>query len=163
MPMYTTAALLDIHARTHRSLTGTLDHLATLPAENLQRTVEGFSYPTLCSQLHHVFGAERYWFEVLQGSIRLDDDEAEHRDLASLRALRASVEATTAQYLGRLSDDDVSAARTVKNWKGDEVSLLPAHVLLRTQTHAYQHQGEIASMLRQLGHGFPPGLDFPLA
>jgi hypothetical protein len=50
----------------------------------------------------------------------------------------------------------------VTTYGGRELDVVPAHVLLRTQTHAYQHQGEIASMSRLLGQPFPAGLDFPL-
>lgn len=160
--MYTTAALIDIHERTHRSIGMLLDHLETLPPEDLARSVEGFSYPTLVSQLHHLLGAERYWLSVLRGDLDLDDDAAAHQDLASLRSLEASIAESTRAFLHSLSDEDAGTPRTVTQFNGVEVDVVPAHVLLRTQTHAYQHQGEIASMTRQLGHAFPPGLDFPL-
>lgn len=160
--MYTTAGLLDIHERTHRSIQGVLDHLATLPEAELARSVEGFSYPTLVSLLHHVLGAERYWFGVLKEDILLDDDEAAHQTIDALRTLRKDVAATTAAFLRSCTDEELSNPRTITKWNGETAEVAPAHVLLRTQTHAYQHQGEIASFLRQLGHTFPPMLDFPL-
>jgi uncharacterized damage-inducible protein DinB len=160
--MYTSAGLLDIHERTHRSIQGVLDHCATLPKAELTRAGEGFSYPTLASQLHHVIGAERYWFGVLQEDIFLDDDEAAHQTIEALRAMRQTVAEATAAFISSCSGAELSATRTITKWNGETAEVVPAHVLLRTQTHAYQHQGEIASMLRQLGHTFPPLLDFPL-
>ncbi len=160
--MYTQAALLDIHARTHRSLQMVIDHCATLPVDDLLRAVEGFSYPTLASQLHHLIGAERYWLGVLRGEILLDDDADAHQTIEALSGLRVAVEAATAGYLRGASDTELSSPRTVTKWNGDTVDLVPAHVLLRTQTHVFQHHGELASMIRLLGHQFPSGLDFPL-
>ncbi len=160
--MYTTAALLDIHDRTHRSLAKVIDHLDTLPAKALSTPVEGFSYPTLVAQLHHGIGAERYWFSVLRADINLDDDFESHQTLDALRSMRASVAAQTRAQIESLSDEQASAPLEITKWNGEKAEVVPAHVLLRTQTHFYQHQGEIASMLRQLGHTFPPMLDFPL-
>jgi len=47
-------------------------------------------------------------------------------------------------------------------WGDRDVDLMPAHVVLRTQTHAFQHQGQIAAMARLLGRPILPGLDFPI-
>ncbi len=159
---YTAAGLLDIHERTHRSIQGVLDHVATLPEAELTRSAEGFSYPTLASQLHHVIGAERYWFGVLNADICLDDDEATHQTIDALRALRQEVANATAAFIRSRTDDELSTLRTITKWNGETAEVVPAHVLLRTQTHAYQHQGEIATMLRQFGHTCPAMLDFPL-
>ncbi len=160
--MYTTDALLDIHERTHRSIAKVMAHVATLPADELNRPLEGFSYPTLASQLHHVIGAERYWMQVMLGTIQLDDDASEHETIEALQATREQVAAGTRAYIGGLTDAQASAPTSVTQWNGKTIDVVPAHVVLRTQTHAYQHQGEIATMLRQLGHGFPSMLDFPL-
>lgn len=153
---------MDIHARTHRSLLALLDHLDKLPEDAVRTAGEGFSYPTVIAQLYHVFGAERYWMQVLQGTIHTDDDEAQYDTLASLRVLEADVARATREFLASLSDADARSPRRVTQWNGVSVDITPAHVLLRTQTHAYQHQGEIATLLRQLGHPFPSRLDFPL-
>ncbi len=160
--MYTTAGILDLHQRTHVSIQGVLDHLATLPEEALHREVEGFSYPTLALQVHHYLAAERYWFGVMRGEIRLDDDETEHTTVDALRALRAEIAERSAEQLGGYTDEELSAPRSMTQWNGTTVDLAPAHVAIRTQVHAYQHHGEIASMLRLLSHGFPSGLDFPI-
>ena len=160
--MYTTDALLDIHARTHASLAKVIAHVATLPPAEWTRAAEGFSYPTLVSQLQHVIAAERYWMGVMQGTLRVDDDAAAHETPAALEALRADVAAATRAYVGSLSDAQASTPTTITKWNGDQADIAPAHAVLRTQTHAFQHHGEIATMLRQLGHTFPSMLDFPV-
>jgi uncharacterized damage-inducible protein DinB len=160
--MYTVAALLDVHERTHRSLAKLLDHCAGFSEEQFDQELEGFSYPSIRLQLHHLLGAERYWLGVLQGEMVIDDDAAEHATVDALRALREAVSSGTAAYLHGATDASVNAPATFKTWHAEGVQLVPAHVLLRTQVHVYQHQGEIASMSRLLGRPFPQGLDFPL-
>ena len=160
--MYTSDGLLDIHERTHRSIQSLLEHCATFPEEDLHRSVEGFSYPTIVSQLHHLLGAERYWFGVLRGEIQVDDDAAGHQTIDALRTLRHDVAKATAAYLHSATDQQLSSPCKVTKWNGETVDVVPAHVLLRTQTHVFQHHGEIASMSRLLGCRFPQGLDFPL-
>lgn len=161
--MYTAAGLQDIHERTHRSIQLLLAHLAGLPAADLNRPLEGFSYPTIALQLHHVFGAERYWLRIIESDeLVLDDDEAQYATIDALGSLREQVAASTRAFLAGLSDTEASTPRCVTTYGGNQLDVAPAHVLLRTQTHTYQHHGEIATMLRQLGHTFPSRLDFPL-
>ena len=124
--------------------------------------LEGFSYPTVVSQFHHLIAAERYWLGVLQGRIVLDEDAADHTTIQALRTLRAEVESATAAYLEASPDEVLSTSQKVTMWNGDQADLVPARVVVRTQVHIYQHHGEIASMSRLLGYAFPPGLDFPL-
>ncbi|XOV75413.1 MAG: DinB family protein [Phycisphaerales bacterium] len=47
-------------------------------------------------------------------------------------------------------------------WGGAQRPLVPAQVILRTQTHIYHHMGQVTAMCRLLGHPTPPGMDFPL-
>ena len=47
-------------------------------------------------------------------------------------------------------------------WGDRKMRLAPARVIVRTQTHVFQHQGQIAAMCRILGRPIPSGLDFPV-
>jgi uncharacterized damage-inducible protein DinB len=93
----------------------------------------------------------------------VDEDPADHASLDALRVFRERVVATTVAYLAQVSDAELNTARTMTTWGDKRVELMPAHVLLRTQTHIFQHQGQIAAMARLLGRPIPRGLDFPLA
>lgn len=160
--MYTAASLIDLHERTHRGLGKLLDHCAGLSPEALDRELEGFGYPTILEQLQHVIGAERYWIGVLHDQMLTDEDEADRASVDALRAFRERVVGETVAYLDSASDAELNTARTMTTW-GDKVhDLVPAHVVLRTQTHVFQHQGQISAMCRLLGQPVPPGLDFPL-
>lgn len=160
--MYAVDDLLDLHGRTHASLTKLLEHCAGFGAEELARELEGFGYPTLLLQLHHVIAAERYWIGVLQGQMLAEEREEDHASIEVLRTFRAEVAAATEAYLRAASEAELRTRREVTTWQGKRVRVVPAHVLLRTQTHIFQHQGQVAAMCRLLGRPMPPGLDFPL-
>lgn len=160
--MYTRHALLDIHERTHRSLLGLIDHCASFEQEALERTLDGFGYPTVLQQLHHVVGAERYWLGVLQGQILVDEHEADWASIDAVRAFHDRVVADTRAYLEVRDDAALSEPAPHDTWNEKQVMLSPAHVILRTQTHVFQHQGQVAAMCRLLGRPIPAGLDFPI-
>ncbi len=160
--MATADDLLDVHRRTHSSLVRLLDHCAGFAAEDLRRDLEGFGYPNLLLQLQHIFGVERYWIGVLQGHVLVDEPEEERASIDALRALRESVAEATRAYLRSASASEIHARREVTTWHSPRVAVVPFHVFLRTQMHAYQHQGQVAAMCRLLGRPIPPGLDFPL-
>lgn len=159
--MYSQDALIDIHTRVHRSLQGLLDHCAEFSDEELQRKLDGFGYPEIRLQLHHMIGAEEYWFGVLRGLMLTEEREEDYADMEALRSYRARVADTTAAYLQDTPNPVLNEPATFKTWK-KTATLIPAHVLLRTQTHIFQHQGQVAAMARLLGRPIPPGLDFPL-
>lgn len=47
-------------------------------------------------------------------------------------------------------------------WDGNTYDLMPARIIVRTQTHVYQHMGQITAMCRLFGRPAPAGLDFSL-
>lgn len=160
--MYSAAALLDVHTRSHRSLVKLLDHCDAFSDVELARELEGFGCPSIAHQLHHGIGAERYWVSVVNGQMRVDEDPANMASISALRAFRETVAGATAEYLRGASDAELNTPRTMMTWGEHERELVPAHVIMRTQTHIFQHQGQIAAMCRLLGKPIPPGLDFPL-
>lgn len=159
--MFTSTDLREIHDRSHRSLKGLLAHCGAFPVEDLNREWDGFGYPTIRLQLHHLLGAERYWIGVLEGRVDADEDDPRYPTIASLGSLRDEVARSTAVYLRAASDEELNTPRAMNTWGGKVKTLTPAHVFLRTQTHAYQHQGQVAALCRLMGKPVPPGLDYP--
>ena len=157
---YTSDAIVDLHERTHRSLAKLLDHCAGFSDEELRRELDGFGFPTLLLQLDHMIGAEEYWVGVLHGAS--SRDEHEHPSIDALRATRERVAGVTSAYLRGATASELNEARSMTTWGEKVVDLVPAHVVLRTQTHIFQHQGQVAAMCRLLGRPLPPGLDVPL-
>ena len=160
--MYTAEALLDIHERCHRSLRMLMDHCREMGAEKLDRPLDGFGAKTIRVQLHHVLGAQKYWLSVVEDRMNADHDDADYPTLDSLETFRAEVYAGTEAYLRATPDETLNAAREFLTWGDKRVPLVPARVILRTQTHLFQHLGQITAMCRLLGSPVPPGMDFSL-
>lgn len=159
--MYSAGALIDLHERSHRCLAALLDHCGEFDSEALNRELPGFGYPTLHLQFHHVIGAERYWIGVLQGRIDADEDAPSYPTVPLLDRLRRQVFDATEHYLRTLSVEELNEARKMMTWGKREQLLIPAQVVLRTQTHLYHHQGQMAAMCRLLGRP-SPGTDYPI-
>lgn len=159
--MLTGDALLTIHQRGHQNLQDLLVHCATLESGEIDRTLEGFGYPSVRLQIHHAIGAEEYWVGVLNGVILVDEDDAAYPTVRDLQAYRERVHDATRAYLAGAGADDLNTARPFDTWGGRERLLTPAFVILRTVTHLYHHQGQVTAMCRLLGKPVS-GLDFPL-
>jgi len=160
--MHTREGLLELHERAHWSLKTLLVHCGQLEPEELDRELTGFGYPSVRLQLHHLIGAEQYWIGVLQGRIEADDTSADYPTVDSLEEYRGQVFSATDDYLGAASAGELNTPRPMMTWGNKEQILTPAHVFMRTQTHIYQHQGQITAMCRLLGKPVN-GLDYPIA
>jgi uncharacterized damage-inducible protein DinB len=99
---------------------------------------------------------------VLHGLMLIEELEADFASIEAVRAFHERVTTVTRAYLRETSDAEIRRPREVVAWPERRITVVPAHVLLRTQTHIFQHQGQVAAMCRQLGRPIPPGLDFPL-
>jgi uncharacterized damage-inducible protein DinB len=159
--MHTSEALLDIHERAHRNLATLLEHCRQFSAEEIDRELPGFGYPTVRLQLHHEIGAEKYWIGVLEGRIDADEDAPDYPTIASLEVYRENVFATVEGYLHAATVEELNTARPMMTWRKQEQMLVPAHVILRTVMHLYHHQGQVVAMCRLLGRP-GSGMDFPL-
>ena len=99
----------------------------------------------------------------MRGLMLVAEDPADMASIEALRALRERVAGATVEYLKGAGDAELNTKREVVTYGDRKVELVPAHVILRTQTHIFQHQGQVAAMARLLGRPIPPGLDFPLS
>ena len=98
---------------------------------------------------------------VLQGRIVIDDDADRYRTLDDLEGFRREVATATEGYLRALPEEEVSVPRALRMWNDREVMASPANVILRTQTHLHQHQGQVVAMCRQMGKRLG-ALDYPI-
>lgn len=158
---HTSAALHDLHARAQGRLAELLAHCRAFSPHELNRELDGFGYPTVRLQLHHVIGAQEYWIGVLQGRVAPDFDDAAYPGIDELEAWRRRTADLTAAYLRATADDTLGTAVDLPTWGGSIRTLVPAQVVLRTITHLFHHQGQVAAMCRLLGRPVQ-GLDWPL-
>jgi uncharacterized damage-inducible protein DinB len=161
MEMFTSELLLDIHERTHRNLKGYLEYCKTLDADAVDRAMPDFGGASIRLQLHHAIGAEQYWIGVLQGRIDADEEPYLYPTIESLERYREATFDATREYLRKATTEELNTPRPMKTWTNEEHVLYPGHVVMRTITHIYHHQGQIASMLRILGSP-SPGFNYPI-
>lgn len=160
--MYNSEGLIEFHRRAHQSLIKLMEHCRRFNSEEISRELEGFGYPTLRLQLHHIIGAQKYWIGVLEGRIDVDDNISDYPTIEKLMEYRQEVYSATAQYLRGASPDELNTARPMMTWGNKEKVLIPAQVFMRTLTHIYHHQGQVAAMCRILGKPIEPGMDYPI-
>lgn len=157
--MHTRASLLDIHDRTHRGLAVLIDHCRQLTHVQLCQDLDGFGYPSIQQQICHIVGAEMYWVGVLCGRMDTEELAAGDPGLTAMSNFREDAFGRTEAYLHSVTDDDLNTAREFVTWADNTKLLVPAQVILRTQTHVFQHQGQITAMCRH--HGAPVnGIDY---
>jgi uncharacterized damage-inducible protein DinB len=160
--MYDPQGLLELHRRTHLGTAKLLAHCAAFSADELARELPGCGYPSLIEQWRHIIGAEDYWLSVLRGDWDIPDHAAACQDVPELEARRAVVATQTADYLARASAAELSAPRELATWpEGRRRMLVPAFVIMRTLTHAFQHRGQVIAICRLLDQPCPSS-DFPL-
>ena len=160
--MYTIEAVTDVHDRCHRSLSKLMEHCRKLTQDEFDRTLDGFGYGTVRLQIHHIIGAQKYWLSVVQHCMDADENDADYPTIAALEAFRLEVYTTTQKYLGAASDEVLNSPQEMQIWGGKRPTLVPARVLMRTQTHIFHHMGQITAMCRLLGKPVPSGMDFSL-
>jgi len=157
----TSDALREVHERAHRNLKGYLDHCRTLDPEAFDREMSEFNGASVRLQLHHAIGAEKYWIGVLQDRIDADDDAHLYATIESLEMYREETCAATQEYLRSASPEELNTPRAMTTYGGSQHVLHPGHIVIRTITHIYRHQGQVASMFRLLGSP-SPGFDYPI-
>lgn len=160
--MFNAEGLLEFCRRAHHSFEKLIEHCQCLNDDEFNRKFEGFGYPTIKLQLHHAIGARKYWIGVLQGRMDVDDDPDDLFSIDDMIAYHKSVLQTTEKYLHSASPEELNTARPMTTWGNIEKSLIPAHVVIRTLTHLYHHQGQVAAMCRLMNKPVAPGMDYPI-
>ena len=113
-------------------------------------------------QLYHILGSQNYWIGVLQGRMDADEDDPKYPTIDSLEKYHEQIFKMTEEYLQGASMEEVSTPRKMMTWQNIARTLIPAHVIMRTVTHLYQHQGQIMAICRMLGKPVERGMDFPI-
>lgn len=160
--MYNSEGLLEFCRRVHQQFARLLEHCRCLTDDEFNQVIEGFGYPTVKLQLHHVIGAQKYWIGVLQGRMDVDDDPDHQFTLDDIAEYHQSVLTTTERYLSSASIKELTTARPMLTWGDIEKSLIPAHVVIRTLTHKYHHLGQVVAMCRLMKKPVEAGLDYPI-
>jgi uncharacterized damage-inducible protein DinB len=141
-----------LHREAHGCLDLVFEHAAALPFSVVAQEMTGVSHGSLRNQMVHVLYTEAGWVGDLQGKPVAKWRNEDFRDVRSLAEAKRSVAGETAEYLESLAEAELNAqlTRRPKEWVGPLRS--PGFILLHIVTHAFHHKGQMAMMLRMLGH-----------
>lgn len=118
------------------------------------------SFPSIRDTLSHIVGSEWIWLHRWLGDSPTSrpawDGSA---TLAELRGQLAAVEAERASFLARLMDADLERIVTYHGLDGQSFSHPLGDLMRHVVNHSTYHRGQLATLLRQLGHA-PPNTDF---
>jgi uncharacterized damage-inducible protein DinB len=136
-----------------------LDSCAPLSAELFVRPL-GSSFSSVRDTLVHILGAEWIWLERWRGrSPKALLPAEEFSDLAAVRARWAVVEREQLHFVHGVTP--LGLERTVEyiNLQGQPFAYSLRSQLLHVVNHGSYHRGQVATLLRQLGHS-PKPTDF---
>lgn len=132
-----------------------LDALDVLSEEELGRDM-GSSFPSVAATLVHMLGAEWIWLERWLGRSPTSFPDA--AGLSSVAAVRTRWDALWGeqmQFLDLLDDSDLSRALAYRNMAGHDFAQPLGELLRHVVNHGSYHRGQLATLLRQLGHAAP--------
>lgn len=143
-----------------------LDALSTLSDEEFNRDLGG-SFPSIRNTLVHILGGDWIWLTYWKEPPQDDQEVASLRarrdalltpegfaTAAALRARWSEIESELAEFVNSLADESLEQLLPFRDTK-IKLRLLMQHLA----NHSTYHRGQIALMMRQLGHQ-PPATDF---
>lgn len=135
-----------------------LESLAEVPPEDLNRDT-GSSFGSLLATMAHILGSEQVWLSRFVGApLERLPSANEYADLPSLAAGFVDFWPQLEVFLASLSEAQLAAPFDWVNFKGESHRAPFQQVVVHFANHATYHRGQVASMMRQLGH-HPPGTD----
>lgn len=131
-----------------------LEFARTLPSEHITRQI-GNSHGTLLGAFQHIYYADRVWLARLEGKPQPFEDPAPGPSLEDLEKVWLPLLDRFAAFAAAC---DPGATLRYTNLKGDPFERLIWQIVLHVVNHGTYHRGQIASIMRQLGHQ-PPATD----
>ena len=127
--------------------------ISRIPPEEFTRPVAG-GHESIRNTLVHVFSAEWGWLDRCGGRPERGPrlEPANYPSLESLIALWTKVEGYVREFLSKLKDEDLTRVAEFPIPTGETRSLPIGHLLQHATTHGVHHRGQVAMMLRLLGH-----------
>ena len=126
--------------------------ISQLTPEEFTRPVAG-SYGSVRNTLVHVLSTEWGWLDRCGGPERGPRLEAEdYPTVESLKEDRDRVETYMHGFLNKLEDQDLDRDAEYRGAGGAKRSMPVGELLHHAANHAVHHRGQVALLLRELGH-----------
>ena len=123
------------------------------PAEFVQDL--GASFGSIKGTLVHILDSEWHWLQMWQGKPRAQRPQpGDFGDAAALAAAFPPLEDEQRAFIDGLTDHSLRS-----HWQINERRYVLAHLIQHVVNHSTYHRGQVASLLRQLGHT-PPATGF---
>jgi uncharacterized damage-inducible protein DinB len=130
----------------------TLESVAPLSAEEYARPIGG-SFGSVQGTLAHLYGADWVWLERFHGrSPRAMPQEHDVTTLERLRPRWREIEAGQDAYIAGLTQERMTEPLSYVSFAGDSFTRQLGDALLHLANHGTYHRGQVATLLRQLGH-----------
>jgi len=138
-----------------------MDVVSRLTPDQFTRSVAG-SYGSVRNTLVHILSAEWGWLERCGGPARGERlNPQDYPTVESLVQAWARVEESMRAFLAGLDDDDLAREIEFSLGAGPKQALPLGDLLQHSAVHAVHHRGQVALLLRTLGHA-PGNFDFLL-
>lgn len=125
--------------------------LEGLSEEDLTRTIGG-GHNSIGGTLVHMMSAEWGWLERCGGPPRGPRlNPANFPTLDSIRPRYRTIETHVRTFLASLSDGDLERMVSLRNDRGDELSMPVGELMHHAANHSVHHRGQVTMMLRMLG------------
>jgi uncharacterized damage-inducible protein DinB/ketosteroid isomerase-like protein len=136
-----------------------LEAALALTAEERERELGG-PFGSVRGVLAHLLGAERLWLQRWQGEAPSHWPEGFARhDPIDFAGAWTAIKADQLAVLARLASRPAGERLDYLNLQGDPYSYLHQDVGLHLVNHGTYHRGQLAHLMRQLGHA-PPSTDY---
>ncbi|MET3698616.1 uncharacterized damage-inducible protein DinB [Bacillus oleivorans] len=134
-----------------------IDRLLVLPHDMYHKEIQsGFS--SVAKVLSHIYQVDHTWFEIISGksmeeALQNSFQLVPEVEAKSLEEMKGIFENLSDQYKEQLASfEDMDQAMVVENPYAGRLETSVAETLLHVATHGAYHRGNIATMLRQMGH-----------
>ncbi len=132
-----------------------LDFASGVPVEHVSREIAN-SHGGILKTFQHIYYADRVWLSRVEGAPTAFADPEPGPTLAELNERWFPILERFAAWAA--TQDDPNRVIAYRNLKGDAFAKPVHRIVLHVVNHGTYHRGQIAAMLRQLGH-VPPFTD----
>ena len=118
------------------------------------------SFPSLMATMAHIVFSEWLWLQRWLGESPTGAPAwTAEPSLRELKARLAAIEAERAAFLAGRTDEDLGDVVSYRGGDGQAFAHPLGDLIRHVVNHSTYHRGQLATMLRQLGHT-PPSTDF---